>query len=71
MCRGGGSKIGDGFHGFLLDLLLEFLNGDIVGGMLSRALGSLLQYVQFLMGNCEILFLMSPGLIGWIVAAPH
>ena len=57
MCRGGGSKIGDGFHGFLLDLLLEVLHGDIVGGMVDRALGSLLKFLKFLMGNCEIFFL--------------
>ena len=42
ICRGGGSNIGDGVYVFLLDLLLEVLYGDIVGGMVARALGSLL-----------------------------
>ena len=71
ICRGGGSKVDDGNHCFLFDLLVEFLHGGIVGRILDRALGSLLQLAQFLMGNGEICFKMRPGIIGWVAAAPY
>ena len=68
---GGGIKVGNGVHSFLLDILVEVLHGGIVGGMVYRALGSLLRFVQLLIGIGEMFFRMRPGLIGWVAAAPH
>ena len=70
ICRSDGSKVGNGVHGFLLDLLVEVLHGVIVDIMISRVLVILLHFEQFLMGNGEIYFKMRPGLIVWVAAAP-
>ena len=67
----GGSNVGYGVHGLLLDLLVEVLHGGIFERVVARALGILMQIVQFLMGNREICFKIRPGLIGWVGAAPH
>ena len=71
ICHGGGNEVGDGVHGFLLDILVEVLHSGTVVGMASRALGSLIQFAHFLMGNGEICFKMRPDIIGWVAAAPH
>ena len=69
--RGGNCEVGNGFHGLLLDLLVEVLHDGVVGGMVSRALGSLLQFAEFLMRDSEICFEMRPGLVGWVASTPH
>ena len=53
---GGSSKVGDGFHSLLFNLLVGVLHGGIVNGMVARALGNLLQFAHFLVGNGEICF---------------
>ena len=50
---------------------MEFLNGGVVGGMVSRALGSLLRFVEFLMRDSETCFEMRPGLVGWVASTPN
>ena len=47
--RGGGREVSDGVYGLLLDILVEVLHAGVVGKMVSRALGSLLQFTEFLM----------------------
>ena len=69
--RGGGRKVGDGVHGLLLGILMEVLHGGVVGGIVSRALGSLLQSAEFLMHDSEICFEMRPGFVGWVALTPH
>ena len=50
---------------------MEVLHGGVVGGMVSRALGSMLQSAEFLMRDSEIFFEMQPGLVGLVVLTPH
>ena len=71
MGRGDGCKVGDGVHSLLLDILVEVLHGGVVVRMISCALGSLLQFMEFLMRDSEICFEVRPGLVGWVASTPH
>ena len=65
------AKSTGGGHGLLLDLLAEVLHGGVVGGMVSRALGSLMRFAEFLICDSGICFEMRSDLVIWVASTPH